>query len=46
VLTPSPSLTTHPAPTIIGGAGHCIGEVVSEEDHFAIVDLIERAITL
>jgi hypothetical protein len=34
VLTPSPSPTTRPAPTINGGAGHCVGEVMSDEDHF------------
>jgi len=34
ILTPSPSLTTRPATTIIiGSAGHRIGEDVSEEDH-------------
>jgi hypothetical protein len=35
-----------PAPTIIGGARHCIGEIVGDEDHCSFVDLFERAILL
>jgi hypothetical protein len=46
VLTPSPSRATHPVIAIACGAEHLIREAVSDEDHFAIVDLIERAITL
>ncbi len=33
VLTPSPSPTTRPVPAIIGGTGHYVGEIVSDQDH-------------
>jgi hypothetical protein len=46
VLTPSPSRATRLVAAIICGAEHLIREAVSDEDHFAIVDLIESAITL
>jgi hypothetical protein len=46
VLTPSPSRATRPVTAINCGAEHLIREAVSDEDHFAIVDLIERLITL
>jgi hypothetical protein len=46
LLTPSPSRATRPVAAINCGAEHLIREAVSDEDHFAIVDLIERAITL
>jgi hypothetical protein len=43
VLTPSPSPSTRPAATIHGGAGLRIGAIVSDEDHFWIVDF-DRAL--
>jgi len=46
VLTPSPSRATRPVTAINCGAEHLIREAVSDEDHFAIVDLSESAITL
>jgi hypothetical protein len=46
VLTPSPSRATHPVTAIDCGAEHLIREAVSDEGHVAIIDLIERAITL
>jgi hypothetical protein len=46
VLTPSPSRATRPVAAIIRGPEHLIREAVSDEDHFAFVDLIERVITL
>jgi len=46
VLTPSPSRATRPVAAINCGAEHLIREAVGDEDHFAIVDLSERLITL
>jgi hypothetical protein len=46
VLTPSPSRATRPVAAINCGAEHLIREAVSDEDHFAIVDLSGSAITL
>jgi hypothetical protein len=46
VLTPSPPRATHPVTAIACGVEHLIREAVSDEGHFAIIDFIERAITL
>ncbi len=46
MLTPSPSRATRPVTAINCGAEHLIREAVSDEDHFAIVDWMERLITL
>jgi hypothetical protein len=41
LLTPSPSRATRPVAAIGCGAEHFVREAVGDEDHFAIVDLVE-----